>query len=557
MKILGKILLLLLCMGVLCLSASATQADSAQVNATVAADGSAAVELQLTVRLESDQKLSFLLPGAARNVRLNGSYKTPTAQNGQLILTTGTLTAGTQTLTLSYELDCLSADGQKLTLELPLLSGWDYPISYLSFSVTLPASLTAQPSFSSGYYGAQILEKMSVSVWGNRITGSVSGLLGKETLTLTYVGDSAMFPDYSADSALPGGWETVTIGLMVCSVLYYLIALTPRFPKKIRTYSLPEGFMAGDVGTCLTGCGLNLTMSVFSWAQMGYLSIEVDGRGRVWLHRRMDMGPERPEFEIRCFHKLFSAADSVDGTGMHYALLYRKVAQRSGLLRVLYASRSGNPRIVRGLALAAGACSGVLLSRKIYTAGAGTVLLALALALACGLLSHRIMAACRNIPLGNKRSAWMGALCAMAWIACGVAVGGAGLALGTVCYVLLMGMAAAVGGRHSETGRQFAAQVRGIRAHLTRSSIFDLKTCQQKNPSYFFDWMPYALALGVQGNFARRFGRLRLEQCDYFTAPNAENLTCAQWAAQMRRAADALDRRQRRMKYENLLPPRR
>ena len=50
-------------------------------------------------------------------------------------------------------------------------------------------------------------------------------------------------------------------------------------------------------------------------------------------------------------------------------------------------SRSGNPRIVCVLAIAAGACSGVALSQGVYTAGVGTFFLGLALAVLCALLA--------------------------------------------------------------------------------------------------------------------------------------------------------------------------
>ena len=49
-------------------------------------------------------------------------------------------------------------------------------------------------------------------------------------------------------------------------------------------------------GSRLTFTGADLTMMVFSWAQLGYLVIHLDDNGRVMLHKRMDMGNERSSF---------------------------------------------------------------------------------------------------------------------------------------------------------------------------------------------------------------------------------------------------------------------
>jgi hypothetical protein len=335
--------------------------------------------------------------------------------------------------------------------------------------------------------------------------------------------------------------------------VYYLVALLPSFPRKIRSFSPPEGLAAGDLGTCLTGCGMDLTMMVFSWAQMGYLTIETDGRGKVRLLRRMEMGSERSAFENKCFQALFSRGQSVDGSSLHYALLCRKMAGKSPLLRQIYRSRSGNPKIVRVLLLAAGACSGVLLSRGVYSAGAGTVFLALAMVLLCSLLSFGIQSGIRAIPLGNKLPLWMWLLCAGVWIFLGAMMGSLTTAVLMVLCQSLGGLAAAVGGRRSEVGQQYVARIRGLRHHLMRGSVFDLQQCLERNPAYFFEMMPYALALGVEKGFGRRFGKVAIAECSYLSAPVEGELTPYQWAVLLRQVADCLNRRQRRLKFEKLL----
>lgn len=555
MKIFSKILMLLLCVALLCIPVAASGVQSAQSSASVKSDGSCLVTIRLQIKLDQGQTLSFPLPKNAENVRLDGKLKTPSVQANQMILQLPQMGAGTHTVEVSFEIaDAITEKNNVLTLEVPLLTGFELSVEKFSFTVTLPQEVTGDPEFSSGYYGQQIEKDLSVQVSGNTISGSATQpLLGQESLVLRYQADGQMFPSYSSGESLLGGWQTVIALLMVAGAVYYVVALLPSFPRKVRSFSPPEGLAAGDVGTCLTGCGMDLTMMVFSWAQLGYLTIHMDRRGRVLLQKRMDMGSERSEFENRCFQKLFGGRQTVEGTGLHYALLYRKMAKKSPLLHQIYRSRSGNPQIFRALAVAAGACSGVVLSANIYTAGAGTVLLAIGLALLCGVLSHFIQSGGRCLSMGNKQPLFFAIVCAVAWIGLGLLMGDVLLAMLMVAYECLIGLAAAVGGRRSETGRRYLAQIRGLRAHLTRGSIFDMQQCLEKNPSYFFELMPYALALGVEKRFARRFGKIEIAECDYLLVPGASAMTPAQWAVLLRQVADLLNRRQRKLQYEQML----
>lgn len=556
MKFLCKVVLLLLCLGLLCLPASAaTGADSVESSVAVAEDGSCYVTLRFQLRLEQEEKLSLPLPARAREIRLNGKYRTPSAQGQQLVLQLPKMGVGIHTVEISFRLDsAVTEQNGVLWLEVPLLTGFAYPVEKFSCAVTLPAEPKEQPSFVSGYHGASISSSLEVRIQGNTVyANSTVSLKDRETLALRCRADREMFPHASARQPMLGGWETVLAALLAAAAVYYLVALLPVIPRRIRSFGPPDGLAAGDLGTCLTGCGMDLTMMVFSWAQLGYLTIETDDRGKVSLLRRMEMGTERSSFENKCFRALFGQRQQVDGTGLHYALLCRKMAAKSPLLRQIYRSHSGNPRIVRILGICAGACGGVLMSQGVYTAGAGTVLLALAMAVLCGGLSIMIQSGSRCIPLGNKLPLWTGLLCAGVWVGVGYLMNSLTLAVLMAAVEAFIGLAAAVGGRRSEAGQQYVAQIRGLRHHLTRSSVFEMQQCLEKNPAYFFELMPYALALGVEKPFARRFGKVTVAECSYLDAPIRGELTPYQWAVLLRHVADRLNRRQRRLKLEQLL----
>ena len=52
--------------------------------------------------------------------------------------------------------------------------------------------------------------------------------------------------------------------------------------------------------------------------------------------------------------------------------------------------------------------------------------------------------------------------------------------------------------------------------------------------------MPYALALGCDGAFARKLGKGRLPVCPYIVAGNTRGLTAKQWSQLMRSMLESM-----------------
>ena len=81
-----------------------------------------------------------------------------------------------------------------------------------------------------------------------------------------------------------------------------------------------------------------------------------------------------------------------------------------------------------------------------------------------------------------------------------------------VVFQFIAGVAAAYGGKRSEMGVKYLQQIRGLRRHMCTATTFDLQQLQQKNPNYFYELAPFALTLGVDKLFARRFGKIVLPE---------------------------------------------
>lgn len=226
MKKIVAFCLAILCISLLALPAAAVSvADSVKTTASVDSDGSCYITMRLQLRLKREENLTLPLPSGAKEVRLNGKFRTPTQQGGQFVLQLPRLDAGVHTLEISFRLKAvISQKSGGLVAEVPLLTVFPYPVESFSCSVTLPAAPSEQPSVISGYYGESTDSFLQVQVRGNVVScSSTAPLKDRETLTLRFRGDKEMFPDFSSQQSLLKDWETVIVILRAVAFAYWYI----------------------------------------------------------------------------------------------------------------------------------------------------------------------------------------------------------------------------------------------------------------------------------------------------------------------------------------------
>ena len=555
MKRLGAMLLIPFL--ILFLFTPALAADSAQhieSNATMASDGSCRVQLRLRLQLDQPvQALTLPLPASARDIFVNHQPVTGQKEAQRVVVQLPSLSVGVHDLQVEYTLQGL-VNLKTGELTLPLLSGFALPIQEMEFSLMLPGNITGKPQFTSGYHQQLIQNQIATSISGNTLTGKLqTALKDHETLVLTMDVDPALFTQAKQPLIHIERWSLVIWGCVLVAIGYFLLTLLPRYPRIRRCSSPPEGISAGEVGTCLTGCGTDLTLLVLTWAQLGYLTLQPDARGRVLLHKRMSMGNERSAAENRWFLQLFGAKTTIDGTGMHYAQLCRKVAAKAPLLQLMFARRSGNRWVFRALCCLAGLLGGVRLGLELANNTGGQVVLAMLLGGGMALLSYWIQSGGKCLPLRDKTPLLIALGCGAAWLLLGLLTHHLGTTLCMVLFQFLAGICAAYGGKRSELGKRSMANLLGLRSHMVGTKAFDLQQLMRKNPNYFYELAPYALAMGVDRKFARHFGKEPLPEDSYLDLGHHHGLTAAQWAAQLRRTVDLLNKRQKRLPLERLI----
>ena len=521
---------------------AATAAKSISSYATVSSDGSCQITLTANIHLDSPvDDLTFPLPENAGNITINGVRARSKIENGLRQVDVSKVVgkaAGDFTLTFTYSLPDLVKTNEAglLELQLPLLSGFPYPVQALEFSVTLPGEVTAKPAFSSGYHQANIEKDIYCTTSGATVTGIAQvELKDHETLKMSLTVSEDMFPQTRIK---PPDFQTVNmvaLAFFLLALLYWALFLRnlPAWPH-IQPES-PDGYSAGELGSVLHLRGGDLHMMVFSWAQLGYLLIRLQPDGSVMLCRQMEMGNERSSFEQRCFKLLFGRRSAVNASSRRYGAVYRAVEKLRPNLSALMHPKSGNLHVFRGLAAVTGLLCGVSVGVSLSEGAALQWLLIIALG-GAGLLSgYRIQLWAGYLFTSRRRPLWIAVALSIVWLALSVLAGQLATGIGMVLSQLFAGVLAAIGGRRTLAGRQAMGQALGLRRYLKSVPTEQLRMITQNNPEYFHQMMPYAMALGVDKAFAKQFGKLPIGQCPYISVGADSTMRAAQWRSMMRR----------------------
>lgn len=547
-----KLIILLICLFSLTVTASAAGTVSElESNTRILADGTCEVSIVMLLRVDSGEEIpGFPVPGNAKDITVNGKSVKMTDQGNyrHASLSEVISGAGIHLVTVQYSLpDAVTLDKENVPyLNLELLCGFAYPVEKLSFVITLPGAPEHDPVFFSTYYQDTADTLLDVSIQGNEIRGTANQpLKDRESLRLTLEVSEELFPQSVAKRWRMGTDEVLILGGTLLALVYWLLSMSCLPPKHSRKTTAPEGLTAGDLGCCLTGQGVDFTMMVLSWAQMGYVRIHVERSGRVLLQKCMSMGNERSDFEIQYFKLLFGKRDVVDAMGQRYARLCRMAGKTKPGVRQYFRRNSGNPYIFRFLSALVGLFGGISMALSFAKDTTLQNWLLVLLGGGCFVLSWMIQSGAGVLHLRRKNPLYLGVLASLLWIGLGVWARESGIALLVVLGQWLAGFAAAYGGHRNTLGQQYMTQILGLRRFLRKINSDELQQILQVNPEYYHVMAPYAMALGVDRKFTRAFANVELTECAYLTAEGFVPKSAKQWHGILREVVRTMDERQK------------
>ena len=558
-KCLGLLtVLVLLAAGLFTLSASAeNSAPRADIYCTVNADGDCLVSLSVTIHLDAgDDSLTFPLPANATSITMNGYSASTTRSASAVHVNLSRATNGLPgdfTIRFDYMLPDVvyPIEGRKLQMTLPLMNGFSYPVTSLSYVIPMPTTITTLPSFTSTYRQNGIDADLDYVIKDNMITGSIrNGLNDHESFSLTMPVEQEMFPTVSTYQRTGNPEVIPMLAVLGAALLYWLLFLRTLPPPRVTANHPPEGLTAGELGCRLTLQGGDLTMLVLSWAQLGYLLIHQDGNGRVLLHKRMEMGNERSLFEVRIFGLLFGNRRVVDCSGSQYAKLCRKTAGMLPGEKSMCASHPIHRKLFRLLCCASQSICGVCLTMNLTTVTVLEVLLGIVLVVLGAVFAWQTQNIAYGLFLRRKNGVWAGLVCFGLWTVLGLIAGVPLIALGSAAAQLCAGFLSAYGGRRTSLNKTETGQILALRRYLKKPPKQELERRLSLDPELFFRLAPYALAMGVMTPFAAAFGKRKLPQCPYLVTKVHGKRTAAEWADTMTAIVTLMDARYRQLEAE-------
>ena len=546
-----RLLLLLACLLALCTTVCAAEPAISEMKTDCTLTGSGSCQVTQTFTLEisgAQTQLRFPLAPGAKKASVAG-YDAQKQTDGDcpvLVLTDASGFTGTRTFTVMYTISGLvsEADGVQ-TLQLPLMSAkWPYAISKYQFTVTMPKPFDSYPAFSSGYYADVISDYMDLNVSESLISGTLdTSLKDHESLDMTLTLDKSYFS--GAYTSLSFSWVGMVIILLLLVLAYGYWFLSLRsLPLRVSARMLPpDAALPCDMPFLLAGGQIQFNMLVCHWASLGYLTIFCSKNGRVALRRRVDMGNERRQSEVRLFQMLFSQGDVCEGA----SLLYKRTAEKADEVlrrywtRKIYRKSSGNPLIMRGLGILAGALASAEAVSPLLPAGFVRWLLLVLVFVLGGALFGVILYAPSAFYQGKTPMLVLAGLSAIALLVLAQLGEGLLAVLLVIVCVLGIGMLTLHGGQRTPFGDEVIAQSLGYRKFLRRVTQKHLLARLQQDSQYFYRVLPYAEAMGLGARFARAFGGAELEQCDWYQESQPLPRTAAGFYSSLREALALLE----------------
>ena len=541
-----RIIALVLCIFLFALPVcAANAAPRVTTTAVVNANGECHVTIEADIRLDDPARgLKFPLGTDIHSVTLNGSPAPLTQSGGITSVNLSHLDGkmGLYSCTISCIINSVveTDENGKQIVTVPLLYGFPYGVEDMSFTVTMPSEFSTVPAFFSGYHGQDIERQMEASITGPVIKGSVAQVLkDSETLFLKLEAEPGMFP---ASQTFGGSLTFDAAAMGVCAalaLLYWLLTMRclPRLSPRRPT--VPEGICAGEMGAYLVRRTAELPLMVLQWAQLGYLIIHLDENGRVFLHKKMDMGNERSTFELRCFRDLFGRKQMMDVSSRRFRTVCDKCDGMSRRKSNGYLSPRGNAALFRFLSALLGLFAGIAMGDAIATNHYWRPILMGSIGVACFVLCWTIQEGMRCLHLRSKASLKLSAAAAVVLLIVGAFCGCILYALAALAWNLLAGAMAFYGGRRTDNGARIYTEILGLRRYMRKAGKAELRRILASNRNYYFELAPYALAFGLDKQFAEKFGDARLPACTWL-ASGIDSRTAPEWYPQLREVYAAM-----------------
>lgn len=417
---------------------------------------------------------------------------------------------------------------------------WEVPIKDYSFSIRFPAPIARDSiSFSRGYWGSTTAEGVTWNLSADKtvLSGHTTVLNPGEAVTVRVEMPDGYFVERT-------DWQAYyRIGLLVVSLLLvgfaYIIWFRYGRDKDlivVPNHEPPEGMSPMDAGYVIDESldPRDVTSMIFHWADKGCLTIVEEGKDFSFIKGHDPKGASRHEQQL--FKDFFAngsngivkAKDLKGSFYRDYQKLKGTVSRFYRGERALSSVKSRNMAVLSMLFMLLPSIGFALSTTGNYPGGATLFLSLLALAQAVSMVAiWHLMFRIWHIRRFAGKLLWMLILLTVlvgGWVV--LAVSGwivdsplDDVVFATTVTVLanaIISMCSIITKQRSAYGRKVLEQVLGLREFIQTAEMDELKKMIETDPEYYYHILAFAIVLGLEHKWARKFDSLTVEPPSWY-----------------------------------------
>lgn len=423
--------------------------------------------------------------------------------------------------------------------------GWQAPITEFVFTVTFPKAVDPSQVFlTGGLYGStEERGRYTISSDGRTITGTAVNMKAGEALTLRVQMEQGYYSEVIPFVDRTAPYSIVAL-LLVSAMAAHALLLFFRHGREevfvpVVRYDAPSGLSPLEVGYLADGVVDNkdLTSMLFFWADGGYLTIEEQGR-KEFLFTKVGKLKSPKAHEQKLFDDFFAAGD---GTTVTLTQLEKGSfsASMTKVKEVVRAYFKGERRLSdpvaerkRTFALLYGAVSAILPAvASSLVDGEGELVLLAALGLfsfAIGLLVSYRLGQIWLVGSRLKRIVKYVAVTVLLVFLFGVSaiihielleqpvILSLVMSVAQVGAPFLLGVLAIVTAKRSPYAQGQLEQIAGYMEFIKAVEKPRLKLMVESDPQLFYHVLGYAIVLGLENVWAKKFKGIAIEQASWY-----------------------------------------
>lgn len=535
MKYLRRIFLLIPVILLFTLGIHAVDNEITSLTMEITADKNGGSTVTATAQVHftsAPTSFSFPLNASASSISASGGDYDVISNNGKVyaVFSEPSGFSGEHTFTCSYTLPCAAVkiEGeeedefvQEFVLDV-IDGGWEYTVQKFSMRMSFPVDIPVQPTWDSAFHGDVIDNSLSFKVSGKLLTvNSVLPLIDHETLEMRL-----LFPDKTFTIINQAG-RTMTFNqiaflvLLAAAVIYWFFFLRGKLLLLAEKRTTPgNDALAGELPCQLFGEDPDIGAILAHWGNLGYLTIQRSRRGRIVLHKQMDMANERPEAERRLFEAIFRNSPTADAEGNRFRAVCKSgsSAIRAAWLRRIYQKKAGSPYLLRAIVLlAAFFVSMATFDRLLPANGLRWFLLPLT-SLFGTVLYAAVQVAVDAIYRRHRVIRFLcGGGAAVLLIILSLSAETIWLAVVALLLQILAVLLTQFGGKRTKAGENYVRQIIGLHRGMRKMDAEDAMQALQNDSQYFYRMLPYAECLGIGRAFCKHFTQWEIEPCAWLT----------------------------------------